>query len=202
MEIFFRSAALAGNLFSKIMTWFWIIYLTGMALLLGIGTPFVLTTDEFGIEDPFLFLNKNLIYVFVYWVVIRYIFQKIPILNIRALLLTPLRKSKIIRFAMNRTIFSIFNMLSFFYLIPFSIMLVANEDLGSYDGIQLLIWNIAIATLVYITNFLNILLNKQDKLVIGIGVLLASIKALEYFNIVDLTIYSEHIFILFIQIQY
>ena len=77
---FFRSAALAGNLFSKIMTWFWIIYLTGMALLLGIGTPFVLTTDEFGIEDPFLFLNKNLIYVFVYWVVIRYIFQKIPIL--------------------------------------------------------------------------------------------------------------------------
>ena len=42
--------------------------------------------------------------------------------------------------------------------------------------------------------FLNILLNKQDKLVIGIGVLLVSIKALEYFNIVDLTIYSEQIF--------
>ena len=191
---FFRSAALAGNLFSKIMTWFWIIYLTGMALLLGFGTPLMLTSEEFGIEDPFLFINKNLIYVFVYWVVIRYIFQKIPILNIRALLLTPLRKSKIIRFAMNRTIFSIFNMLSFFYLIPFSIMLVVNEDLGSYDGIQLLIWNIAIATLVYITNFLNILLNKQDKLVIGIGVLFVSIKALEYFNVVDLTIYSEQIF--------
>ena len=50
--------------------------------------------------------------------------------------------------------------------------------LVSYDGIQLLIWNIAIATLVYITNFLNILLNKQDKLVIGIGVLLVSIKPL------------------------
>ena len=99
-----------------------------LGVIHGIGS-IVLTTDEFGIEDPFLFLKQIIIYVFVYWVVIRYIFQKIPILNIRALLLTPLRKSKIIRYAMNRTIFSIFNMVSFFYLIPFSIMLVANEDL-------------------------------------------------------------------------
>ena len=43
-------------------------------------------------------------------------------------------------------------------------------------------WNISIFALVYTTNFTNILLKKKDRLVIGIGILLASMNGLEYFE--------------------
>merc|ERR1711991_1252054 len=55
-------------------------------------------------------------------------------------------------------------------------------------------WNISIFALVYTTNFTNILLNKKDRLVIGIGILLASMKGLEYFEILDFSIYSKIVF--------
>ena len=126
--------------------------------------------------------------------IVRYLFQKIPILNIRSFLLTPLKKSKIIRYAMHQTIFSIFNLIAFFYLIPFSIMLNLDPDTGYFNSSNLLMWNLSIILIVYFTNFLNILLNKKDKLVVIFGVALTLIKILEYNNLLDISFYTESIF--------
>jgi len=194
---FFRSASLAGNIVSKIMMFFWIFWSILMSLSLGVihGTGSSLLNPEGEkISDPFSWLNKEMIYIIGYMMIARYLFQKIPILNIRSLLLTPLKKSKIIRYAMHQTIFSIFNLIVFFYLIPFSIMLNLDPDTGYFNSSNLLMWNLSIILIVYFTNFLNILLNKKDKLVIIFGVVLTLIKILEYNNLLDISVYSESVF--------
>ena len=197
MEIFFRSASLVGNLVSKIMMFFWIFWSILMSVSLGVihgtGTS-LLNPEGEKISDPFSWFNKEMIYIIGYMMIVRYLFQKIPILNIRSFLLTPLKKSKIIRYAMHQTIFSIFNLIAFFYLIPFSIMLNLDPDTGYFNSSNLLMWNLSIILIVYFTNFLNILLNKKDKLVVIFGVALTLIKILEYNNLLDISFYTESIF--------
>ena len=189
---FFRSASLAGNLFSKIVMFFWIFWSILMSILIGVIHAFgaSLTNPEGeNIADPFSWINKEIIYIIGYLIVIRYLFQKIPIINIRSLLLTPLKKSRVIRYAMHQTIFSIFNLALIIYLLTFSAFVNLETDSGN-----LFLWNVSIILIIYITNFLNILLNKKDKLVFVLFVLLTVLKILEYNMIVDLSVYSEMIF--------
>ena len=196
---FNRGKSVGGKLLAKILKWFGIIYFAFMAFMMGIiasryGGPSMELPVEEDTIAPFLFLNKQLIYVFAYLIVIRYFIQSLPVLNIRALLLTPILKTKIVRFSLLKTVFTYFNILPLFFLIPFSFFLAQT---GKFDIIGLIFWNINIIGLIYITNFLNFLLNNKDKLLYIIGGLLALIKGLEYYSIVDFTEYSEQFFYLF-----
>jgi len=188
---FIRGEDIGVNIMTKIFKWFWLVYFAFMAPLLGFITTFVI--KEQGIEDPFLFLNKNLIYVLIYLVVIRYFIQKVPVISIRPLLLSPIPKSKIVRYALNKTIFSFYNVVVILYLITLNGTLL-KEGLETYNLIG---WNLMLLSLIYITNYLNFLLNNKDKLLYSFGAVLASIKALEYYSIFDFTHYTEPLFYAF-----
>ena len=196
---FNRGKSVGGKLLAKILKWFGIIYFALMAFLMGIiassyGGPLA----EFPLKEdstvPFLYVNKQLIYAFAYLIVMRYFIQSLPVLNIKALLLTPLLKTKIVRFSLLKTVLTYFNILPLFFLIPFSVLLAQT---GKFDIIGLIFWNINIIGLIYVTNFFNFLLNNKDKLLYAIGGILALIKGLEYYSIVDFTEYSEQFFYLF-----
>ena len=189
-KAFFRSASLGGNMITKVFTWFGMLYFIFMATLLGL-VSYKLLTKDFAVENPLLFINKQLIYAFAYWIVIRYFAQKPPVLNIRALLITPVSKTQIVRYALNKSIFSFFNVIALFYLIPFSLLLLKS---GNYEPYGLLSWNLAVLGFVYITHYLNILINSNNKIFYSIAVGLALIKGLEYFAIFDFTIYSQALF--------
>ena len=103
---FFRGESVGADITTKIFKWFWILYFTFLTPLLGIIT-FDVLKDDFEIEDPFLYLNKNLIYVFAYWIVIRYFVQPVPVISIKPLLLTPISKTKIVRHTLGKSIFSL-----------------------------------------------------------------------------------------------
>ncbi|MDC0007761.1 DUF5687 family protein [Flavobacteriaceae bacterium] len=196
---FNRGKAVGGKLVAKILKWFGIIYFAFMAFMMGIiASAYGGSLAEFPLEDgttaSFLYVNKQLIYVFVYLIVMRYFVQSLPVLNIKALLLTPLLKIKIVRFSLLKTVLTYFNILPLFFLIPFSFLLAST---GDYDIVGLIFWNINIIGLIYVTNFFNFLLNNKDKLLYGVGGILALIKILEYYSIVDFTEYSEQFFYLF-----
>ena len=196
---FNRGKAVGGKLVAKILKWFGIIYFAFMAFMMGIiasayGGPLAEFPLEDGTTASFLYVNKQLIYVFVYLIVMRYFVQSLPVLNIKALLLTPLLKIKIVRFSLLKTVLTYFNILPLFFLIPFSFLLGST---GDYDIVGLIFWNINIIGLIYVTNFFNFLLNNKDKLLYGVGGILALIKILEYYSIVDFTEYSEQFFYLF-----
>ena len=196
---FNRGKAVGGKLVAKIFKWIGIIYVAFMTFLMGIiasayGGPLA----EFPLEEvttaPFLYVNKQLIYVFVYLIVLRYFVQSLPVVNIKALLLTPVLKTQIVRFSLLKTVLTYVNILPLFFLIPFSFLLAST---GDYDIVGLIFWNINIIGLIYVTNFFNFLLNNKDKLLYTIGGLLALIKGLEYYSIIDFTEYSEQFFNLF-----
>ena len=196
---FNRGKAVGGKLVAKIFKWIGIIYVAFMAFMMGIiasayGGPLAEFPLEDGTTASFLYVNKQLIYVFVYLIVMRYFVQSLPVLNIKALLLTPLLKIKIVRFSLLKTVLTYFNILPLFFLIPFSFLLAST---GDYDIVGLIFWNINIIGLIYVTNFFNFLLNNKDKLIYGVGGILALIKILEYYSIVDFTEYSEQFFYLF-----
>ena len=186
---FFRGESVGADITTKIFKWFWIVYFALIIPSLGFLTYEVLK-ESFEIEDPFLFINKQLIYAFVYLIVLRYFVQSIPVVSLKALLLTPISKTQIVRNALGKSIFSFFNLIVFLYLIPLTFILISEE----YDTSQLMGWNLGIIAIVYITNYLNFLLNNNDKLLYSIGATLVIIKLLEYYSIFDFTIYSEAFF--------
>ena len=201
---FNRGKSTGGKLLAKILKWFGIIYFAFMAVGLGfIASRYGGPLMEFPVEKdtiaPFIYVNKLLIYVFIYLVVLRYFVQSLPILNIKALLLTPVLKKQIVRFSLLKTVFTYFNILPLFFLVPLTLSLART---GNYDITALIFWNVNIIGIIYITNFLNFLLNNKDKLLYGFLGFLALIKGLEFYSIVDFTEYSEKFFYLFYSAPY
>ena len=199
---FNRGKSVGGKLATKIFKWFWIVYFALMSFLMSIIVALPSNDNEFENlrgDDPFSFVNSQLIYFFAYLIIMRYFIQSLPTLNIRAFLLTPILKKNIVRFSLLKTILTYFNILPLFFLIPFTIILVKT---GDYDTVGLIFWNINLIGLIYLTNFLNFLLNNKNNLIYIVGLFLGSIKALEYFSIVDFTSYSKEAFYLFYDIPY
>ncbi len=166
----------------------------GLAYIHGNGGA-AFIKQEADVENPFLLLNSNMLfYIFAFWVVGRYFGQATPIINMKPLLLLRIKRDKIIRFSLNKTIFSFFNLISILYLLVFSLTIYSPEK---FDLTQLILWNLSMYLILYITNFLNIYLNKKDRVVIVLGVILAIVYALDFFKIFSFNPISEWIFYMF-----
>ena len=195
---FFRSATLGGKIAAKIFMWLSYIYIffmtISLAYLHGIGGAAFINKEAI-VENPFLLLNSNMLfYIFAFWVVGRYFGQATPLINMKPLLLLRIKRDKIIRFSLNKTIFSFFNVISILYLLVFSLTIYSPEK---FDLTQLILWNLSMYLILYITNFLNIYLNNKDRVVIVLGVILVIVYALDYFQIFSFNPISEWIFYMF-----
>ena len=116
---FFRSATLGGKIATKIFIWLSYIYIffmtIGLAYIHGNGGA-AFIKQEADVENPFLLLNSNMLfYIFAFWVVGRYFGQATPLINMKPLLLLRIKRDKIIRFSLNKTIFSFFNLISILF---------------------------------------------------------------------------------------
>ena len=166
----------------------------GLAYIHGNGGA-AFIKQEADVENPFLLLNSNMLfYIFAFWVVGRYLGQATPLINMKPLLLLKIKRDKIIRFSLNKTIFSFFNVISILYLLVFSLIIYSPEK---FNLTQLILWNLSMYLILYITNFLNIYLNNKDRVVIVLGVILAIVYALDYFQIFSFGPISEWIFYMF-----
>ncbi len=186
-KAFSRSASFAKNLALRILMIFGVIYFCVFFAALGVLAFFGLK-DHF--PDPLLIINKFLIYYFIVDLIFRLLLQKIPVLNIRPLLVLPIKDATIVNFSLGKTMFSFFNWIHAFFFIPFSITLIVN----GYSPLQVICYNIAIICFFYINNFLNILLTNQDKLFsvfIGIVIILG---LTQYYNLFDITVYTGPFF--------
>jgi Family of unknown function (DUF5687) len=138
-------------------------------------------------QDPLVIVSKYMIYYTMFDLMMRIFLQKIPVMNIRPLLVLPIKRKTIVHFAIGKTIVSFFNFLHQFFLIPFSIMLLT----GGYDPLNVVFWYLGITALVYCNNFLNILANNKDWVFGTILAFVVGIKALEYYQLFDITIITS-----------
>ena len=186
-KAFFRSASFQTNIALKILMIFgafmMIIYLAGA----GFGIYFLLEKMDL---EPFTTVNAFLIYYFVGDLVIRYLGQKMPVVNIKPLLLLPFNKPKIVKFALGKTVLAFWNWMHAFFFVPFTIILLTK----GFDPVGLLAWHIAMFCLIYTNNFINVFLNDKLWLVLGVGALFAALGFAQYNGYFDISAYTQPFF--------
>ena len=187
-KAFFRSPAFTGNMILKVFMILGAIYFTVMFLLLGFGSYFLI--DKATDEDPLLMVNKYIIYYLVADLLVRLFLQTIPIINIRPLLTLPIKRSTIVNFALGKSAVSFFNIIHAFFFIPFSIVLL----IEGYNPLYVVFWHLGIMALIFANNFLNILLNNKDSLLVGFIAFLGVAGALQYYEVFDITEYTVAFF--------
>lgn len=186
-KAFARSASFGKNLAMKILLGFLMIYFSLIFIGAGVGVFYALKKRNL---DPLQTVNKFLIYYFLFDLVVRLLVQSIPVLNIKPLLVLPFKKSVIVHFSLGKTMLSFFNWVHALFFIPFSVVLILN----GYDLIEIIFWHLAILSLVYINNFLSIILSNIDKLfVVFIGIILVLAGA-QYYKLFDITTFTTPVF--------
>lgn len=184
---FLRAASFKSNLALKILMIFLAIYFTLVFLALGVGAFYIIRKMNL---DPLVTVNTFLIYYFLIDLVIRLLLQKIPVMNIRPLLIFPIKKATIVHFSLEKTGFSFFNFVHAFFFLPFSIVLIYE----GYDVLSVILWHIGLFSLVYSINFLNILLSNKDNLFVVFLGITAVLGSLQYYNFFDITHFSTPFF--------
>ena len=179
---FFRSASFGKSLGIKVFMIF-----MGLIMLLyfGIlgGSLYFILRKVVPSEGPMWVLSRFLVYWMLFEMVFRYFMQKLPVMDIKPMLINNIPKSKIINYILGKSIFSGFNLLTFVTFLPFSIVLISN----GYPALNVLIWFLAMLLLALCANFLNFLINKSDIALGAIIAILISFWALEYFGLISIT---------------
>ena len=186
-KAFVRSASFGANLAMKILIGFLMVYFSVLFVAMGVGAFYVLKKMNL---EPLITINKFLIYYFLFDLIIRLLMQAIPVLNIKPLLVLPFKKPTIVHFSLGKTALSFFNWVHALFFVPFSVVLF----IEGYDVFGIIFWLLAIFSLIYINNFLNIILSNIDKLfVVFIGLALA-LGAAQYYKLFDITVFTTPFF--------
>ena len=186
-KAFSRSASFKMNLFLKIFLGIIGVFYSFMILFLGVAAFYALKEKNL---EPLSVLNKYLIYWWLSDLVVRYFMQKSPVMYVKPFLMMPLKKGKIVHFLLGKSSVSFFNIYAAFFFVPFTIVLLIND----YSVAGVLAWHVAIASLVYANNYLNLLMDNLDKLFAVVAVTLVSLGALQYFGYLDITLYTGPVF--------
>ena len=183
---FLRSASFGTNLAMKIIMGLVAVYFLACFAIMGLGVYFIL--EDEGMK-PLETVNKFMIYYFAVDLMVRYFLQKMPVMNIRPLLTLPIKKGTIVHFSLGKTALSFFNWTHALFFIPFTVVLLVKGY-----GYQAILWNIAMFALVYFNNFINILINNKDAVFYSVLAVFAGLGLTQYYNIFDITAYTQPFF--------
>lgn len=181
---FSRSSYFQKGLAIKILLAFGALYFLAMAIFLGIGVVFGLE-EAFPEKDPFKVLNNYLIYYVLGDLAFRYFLQQLPVMNIKPLLILPIKRSAVVRFLLLKTNLSFFNILPLFFFIPIAGVLLFK----SYDVVGTLVWLLSFICIGFSINYANFLINKTKVYFFIILGLVATLLALNFYGIIDIASY-------------
>ncbi|MGB5820452.1 MAG: DUF5687 family protein [Saonia sp.] len=186
---FFRSSSLGKGLALKILMIFFGIYMLVSLAFAGAGLYFLLK-EVFPEADPIVKICEYLLYWFFIELLFRYFMQKLPVMDVKPLLMLPIKKSTITHYILGKSGLSYYNFLSLFLFIPFTVVLLIH----GYPPFNVLGWLFAIVCIVGTINYLNFIINKSDGALIAIGTCIAAIYLLEYFDILPIMEVAGNIF--------
>ena len=188
---FVRSASFKTEIWFKILMGLGALYFILVFLALGVGAFFII--EDAGLGDPLRVVNRFMIYYLVFDLYLRYMLQKMPVMNIRPLLYLPLQRHQIVRYSLGKTLLSFFNISHAFFFVPFSIVLLTQD----YDPASVAGWHLAMFALIFTNNFLNILINNVDRVFYSLLLVLTGLAIAQYYGWFDITLYTAPVFDLF-----
>jgi hypothetical protein len=177
---YFRSSHWQKGIALKIIMGLFVLYFVAVFLAVGIGGYYILK-KQFPDSDPLQFVNSYLLYAVLGDLIFRYLMQKLPVMSIKPLLTLPIKKSNLVHYVLGKSSVSFFNILGLFFYIPFAVVLIIN----GYDTAGVLGWLFTIILSIQSANFLNFLINKNNKALVVIGAILLSLIGLQKFGIAD-----------------
>jgi hypothetical protein len=186
---FFRSSYWQKGIAIKIIMGFFALYMMAMFLFVGFGAFFILK-KMMPESDPLQVVNSYLIFAIIGDLIFRYMMQKLPVMNIKPMLILPIKKNKLIHYILGKSVFSAFNFFSLFFYIPFSGVLIGK----GYDVNGIIGWLISMLLLIQVANFLNFIINKNNIALTILTVLLGVTIALQYFGLYDVSAFSQLVF--------
>ena len=191
---FIRNPQFGTNLGMKILMFFGMAYFSFAYLAL----PFLLyffATEKLHV-NPVLIFCKYFIYYWAIDLLVRYFMQQMPTQNIKPFLTLGISKKKLVNYTMVKVLVNFFNWGNLLFLLPFAGLLIID---GGFSVIHVLMFTIGILAVFYFNNFLNILLNGKNAVVITVFGIMAIFGALEYYKVIQLSHYSQKIFYSFYQ---
>ncbi len=175
---FKRASYFQKGLAIKILLVLGAIYFGGLAILLGGGMFFILR-KVLPEVDPIISINNFLVYWMLFELMIRYFMQQLPVMNIKPLMLIPIKRNTVIHYLLGKTTLSFFNFISLFLFLPFSIVLLAQ----GYPPTNVILWFVSLMSITMSLNFINFLINKSNTVFYVIAPTLIVLIGLEFYNI-------------------
>jgi len=166
----------------NILMVFFALYFIAIFLGLGFGLLFILK-KAYPDQDPFVVANGFIFYWIIADLLIRFFFQKLPVMSVKPLLTLPIKRSTIVNYVLGKSAISFFNFLPLFAIIPFSIMLIGD----GFSSTLAVTWMFTMFILVLIINFLNFIIEafsaKTELSALPLIAILGVLYALNHFEI-------------------
>lgn len=178
----------------KVLMIFFAIYMLVSLALAGVGL-YLLLEKAFPGTDLLLKLSEYLVYWFLMELFFRYFMQKLPVLDVKPLLMLPVKKSVITHYILAKSGLSFYNFLSLVLFVPFAVMLA----LHGYPPLPLLSWLFGLVCLSLAINYLNFIINKNDRALITLVVSIAGLYAVNYFDLLPIAELMGRLFHAFYQ---
>ncbi|MDT0689635.1 DUF5687 family protein [Salegentibacter sp. F188] len=187
-KAFFRSASFGKSIGLKIFLLFMALYFAGSFLVLGIGL-YPMLKEFYPDQDPLEVVNRYVLLWLLGELIFRFLLQTLPVIDIKPLLNQPIPKRKVVNFVLAKSLYSFYNILPLFVIIPFGIFCMVESD---YATIEILAWMLAAYSLSLCVNFTNFILKKRFtddlKALIPFIIVVAVLAALDYFGIFQITV--------------
>ncbi|MBT8265574.1 MAG: hypothetical protein KJO41_09570 [Bacteroidia bacterium] len=178
---FFRASYFQKGLAIKILLVLAALYFGGIAILSGAGLFFILK-KAIPEVDPIVTINNFLIFWILFEMLIRFFMQQLPVMNIKPLMIIPIKRNTVIHYLLGKTTLSFFNFLPLFFFLPFAIVLMTQ----GYPVTNVVCWFFSVMFLSLGLNYLNFLINKNNAVFYAIAGLLMILIGLEYFQIYNI----------------
>ena len=201
---FFRSASFGKSIGIKIFMGLFALYFMGMFLFIGFFMDKILK-KTYPDLDPLVAFSGLIFFWILGDLVIRFFFQKLPVMSVKPLLTLPVKRKSIVNYVLGKSVMSFINFLPLFAVVPFSIKLIY----GGYDASKVLVWLLIIILLTLINNFLNFIIEsvsaETELSFLPIIILVGALYGLNYFEIINISgalskgitaIYENPVFIL------
>ena len=156
---FFRSADLGRSLSVRIILGLLGLYFLGSAVTFGVSLHFLII-ELFPNQEPIHFVGKFLLYWVFLSFLMRMMMQKLPIQNVKPLLVLNIPRSNIVNYTLLKSSNSFWNWMLLAVIVPY---LIITARVTEFTNFQLFSWCIAVVGFEFVVNYLNLYIQQNFK---------------------------------------
>jgi Family of unknown function (DUF5687) len=194
---FWRSLSAGKGVAIQIFSGFIGLYLLSVAVILGFHLQSIIEKISPGTDIIVTFCGF-IFYYFAIDIILRFLFQDLPVLSIKPYLIQRIRRSELIRFLNIRSLFNIFNLLPIIFFSPFILSAIGTK----FGNITTAGFLTSIAFLTIASNYLIIYLKRKMVLnnwwLAGFFILCTAFGFADHFNLFSLSKISVLFFSVFL----